>query len=987
MTPFLQQVANLFYTTYGDDVQRMAFIFPNRRAGLFFRKYLSHVADHPLFSPAILTINGLFEQLCALQPADHLQMLFLLYHIYIKRSGGREAFDDFVHWGEMLLADFDDVDKYLVDARQLFTNASHLHEFEKDLSYLAPDQVEAIRSFWASFRPDTESDDNRRSFLGVWDILHDVYCDLRAELAERGRGYEGMIARDVVERIRRDEGAELPYTHVIFVGLNALTRAEEVLLEELQKQGIADFYWDGGTMTADPDAGGFHRVLDKDNRASHFLRNYIHRFPSAHDLPPEEPNAPEIVLPGLPSRIGQAKHVHELLLRMAEGRDRMDEDEALRTAVVLPDERLLLPVLNAIPHAISHINITLGYPLTDTPVASLMKDVLALQKNLRTAPGGGVECYHREVTAILNHRYIRRAEPTVVATLLSHITANNRIYIPAADLVQTDLLQLIFRRVTSAADLSRYLIDLLKGLNGLFPEGDVDKAVDNADPVGMDAIEREFTHTYYTTLTRMNDLIAEAEITMTIDTYTRLLSRLLETVAIPFRGEPLAGLQIMGVLETRVLDFDRLIILSMNEGLFPARGAAPSFIPYTLRHGFGLPTFEHRDSVFAYHFYRMISRARSVTLLYDTRTDGFRTTGEVSRFVHQLRYHYETPIVEQAPSFAITSSDPLALRVEKTGQVLDALNAYLQPGGHKLSASTINNYIDCPMRFCLATVLRLKEEEEVTENVEHRLFGSILHRVMEDIYKPLCGATVTKDYLGGLMARRDAIKQHVARAFAELFFHTPDDVRPLVGQNRLTGEVIEKYVLQILRYDQRMADSFIYVGSEQRVASSFPLTDGRRANLIGYIDRLDEVDGALRIVDYKTGIKKDLRFESVTDLFDRNKGNTRKAAVMQVLTYGWMVHTEGLTRSLPLRPSIYYVRDLFADDFDPSIYLGKSRAKKENCLLIDDFVAQQLPAFESALRDTLDEIFDPRIPFIQTDRSDQCNYCDFRDICGRKKSE
>lgn len=985
MTPFLQQIAKCFYDAYGADVQQMAFIFPNRRAGLFFRKYLSQTVGRPMFSPAILTLNGLFEQLSTLQPADHLQMLFLLYHIYIRRSQRQETFDDFVHWGEMLLSDFNDVDNYLVDARQLFTNASHLHEFEKDLSYLEPEQVEAIRSFWAAFRPDTEDDGNRRSFLGVWDILHDIYLDFRAELTDRGHGYEGMIARDVVERIRREGGVDLSYSRVVFVGFNALSRAEEALLVELQKQGIADFYWDAGTINADAGEDGFRRVLDKDNRAAHFLRDYLRRFPSDLPLPPEEPNEPVITLTGLPSRIGQTKHVHELLLRMADGRLRMTEDEALRTAVVLPDEQLLIPILNAIPHTVPHINITLGYPLSGTPVASLIEDVLALQKNLRTTSGGGVEYYHREVTAILNHRYVRRAAPRIVTDLLSNIITNNRIYIPAEDLAQTDLLRLIFRRVRSAADLSRYLIDLLKGLNGLFPDRIDETADDDAtDPVGMDAVEGEFTYAYYTTLTRMNDLIAEAQISMSVDTYTRLLARLIESVSIPFRGEPLAGLQIMGVLETRVLDFDRLIILSMNEGLFPARGATPSFIPHTLRHGFGLPTFELRDSVFAYYFYRMISRAHSVNLLYDTRTDGFRTTGEVSRFIHQLRYHYEVPMKDEAPTFAIASSDDLRLRIDKTGDVLHQLESFLGEGKKALSASTINSYIDCPLRFCLSSVMGLQEEDEITESVENRLFGSILHRVMEEIYKPLCNATVDKAWLGSVIANRENLRHKIDEAFAELFFHTPGDIRPLTGQNSLTAAMIEKYILRILRYDQSLAP-FVYVGSERRILSVFPLSDGRRVRLKGYIDRLDEVDRSLRIVDYKTGTEKKMQFATPADLFDRDKGLNRQSAVMQVLIYAWMLHTENLTRSLPLRPSIYYVRSLFKDAFDPSIYT-KEEGQRTYGLLIDDFVGQCLPDFEIAMRHVLDELFDPRIPFVQTDEEKSCSYCTFRELCGRKKA-
>ena len=433
MTPFLQQIATLFYETYGTDVQQMVFVFPNRRAGLFFRKYLSQAAGRPIFSPTIRTISELFAQLSDKQPADRLQMLFLLYHIYIRHSGAKETFDDFVFWGEMLLNDFDDVDKYMADARQLFTNVTDLHEVEKDWSYLQTHQIEAIRAFWSSFRPGEEGA-SRRYFLSVWQMLYAVYRELRDTLAAQGKGYEGMISREVVERIEREGACRLPYSKVIFVGLSALSKTEHTLLQLLKQQEIADFYWDTGTGD---------KVLDSDNRASYFVREYVKEFPSLLKRPPEPPHTPDITLIGIPSRIGQAKQVHALLEEALGGRDEMSADEALRTAVVLPDEQLLIPVLHSVPEAIRHINVTLGYPLSGTPVASLMEAVLALRKNMRVIDGK--PCfYHREVLPVLNHRYIQATSPAEIVAIVRQITDNNRIYIAAADLQQTPLLTLIF---------------------------------------------------------------------------------------------------------------------------------------------------------------------------------------------------------------------------------------------------------------------------------------------------------------------------------------------------------------------------------------------------------------------------------------------------------------------------------------------------------------------------------------------------------------
>ncbi len=959
MTPFLQQIATLFYETYGTDVQQMAFVFPNRRAGLFFRKYLSQAAGRPIFSPAIRTISELFAQLSDKQPADRLQMLFLLYHIYIRHSGAKETFDDFVFWGEMLLNDFDDVDKYMADARQLFTNVTDLHEVEKDLSYLQPHQIEAIRAFWSSFRPGEEGA-SRRYFLGVWQMLYAVYRELRDTLAAQGKGYEGMISREVVERIEREGACRLPYSKVVFVGLSALSKTEHTLLRLLQQQEIADFYWDTGTGD---------KVMDSDNRASYFVREYVKQFPSSLKLPQEPSHTPDITLIGIPSRIGQAKQVHALLEEALGGRDEMNADEALRTAVVLPDEQLLIPVLHSVPEAIRHINVTLGYPLSGTPVASLMENVLALRKNTRVIDGK--PCfYHREVLPVLNHRYIQATSPAEIVAIVRQITDNNRVYIPAADLQQTPLLTLIFDPAPTTADVSSYLIAVLQELNRMLSaRRDERDSDENDEPTGMDELEQEFVYHYFTTVNRMRDLIGASGIEMSVDTYARLLERLTETITIPFRGEPLSGLQVMGVLETRVLDFERLIVLSVNEGFFPARKAAASFIPYNLRRGFGLPTYEHQDSIWAYHFYRMIARAKHVTLLYDTRTDGLNT-GEVSRYVHQLRYHYETPLREKLVVYNIASSRPPALQVAKTDEILRRLDDFLSGGARALSASTINTYLDCPLKFYFSSVEKLKEEEEVAESVDNRVFGNILHQVMEESYRPYCGAQVTADLLR-LAADEKVLTEKIRRAFAEFFFHSAEP-RPLSGQSYLTGEMIRKYVRKILERDRRLTP-FRYVASEMEIHHPFTLTDGRTVNLKGFIDRLDEVRDTIRVVDYKTGTKKDMHFKTVESLFDR-ADEKRQPAIMQVFTYAWMYGDR--SNGMPIQPSIYYVRHLFSDDFNPSVCRGKEKEQITDFAILRD-------EFEDNLRHCLDEVFDPSVPFGQTTHAKMCSYCPFADICGK----
>ena len=964
MKPFLYQVATLFYQQYGAEIHRLAFVFPNRRAGLFFQKYLSEISEKPLFSPSILTINDLFMQLSGKHPADKIQMLFRLYELYKQRSGSSESFDEFIYWGEMLLNDFDDIDKYMVDARMLFRNVSDLKSLDDDFNYLSPEQVQAIRSFWSSFYPKGDSP-NQQHFLELWEILYDLYAGLRTSLAKDGYGYDGMIFREVVEQLEKEPMSDFPFDQVVFVGLNALSVSEERLLLALQKKGVADFYWDYvGPWVTDPD-----------NKASFFLERNLRLFPSRMQLPVTEPVQAEIRVMGVPSAIGQAKQVYPILQALADEQQLTDES-ALRTAIVLPDEHLLVPVLNAIPEAIQHINVTMGYPLAGTPVAALMEYILTLQKNIRYIDRVPV-FYFRDVLPILNHQYVMAAAPEEVSQLVKDMTAGNRIYVHAVDLNRHELLSILFTPVQNTEELSDYLIHVLEALNACLrnnrPNPDDEEMISNSTQTTAD-IEQEFIFHYFATVNRMKEVMREAKIEMRLDTYFRLLKRMTDLITIPFEGEPLSGLQVMGVLETRALDFDRLIILSMNEGIFPLKKAANSFIPYNLRRGFGLPTYEHQDSVWAYHFYRLIRRAKQVTLLYDTRTTGLQT-GEVSRFVHQLRYHYQYPLIDELVVYDVASSAVPPISVQKTAEVEKLLSDFLFGGPRALSASAINTYLDCPLKFYFSVLEQIQEEDEITETVERDVFGSILHKVMEDLYAPFKGKLVTADLLKLLRKDQPLLTGTIARAFAELFFKSPV-VRPLEGENFLTGEMIRKYAEKILEQDARFTP-FHYIESEKKVRATITLSDRRIVQLKGFIDRVDSLDRVLRIVDYKTGSGK-LEFESVEGLFDK-EAKDRPKAVMQVFLYAWMYQQLPEYTGMPIQPAIYYLRTLFQRSFDPVVEQKKGRGKADKVNSFQDFTAD----FEGKLRQCLDEIFNLDIPFTQTETGKACTYCSFRGLCGK----
>lgn len=959
MKPFLYQVASLFYEKWGAEVSRLAFVFPNRRTGLFFQKYLSEVADTPLFSPIILTINDLFIQLSGKQSADRISMLFTLYDIYIRQSGSTETFDEFLYWGEMLLNDFDDIDKYMANARMLFSNVTDLREIENDFDFLSDEQIAAIRSFWSSFYPRGDTP-NQQQFLAVWQVLYDLYEEFRATLAAEGKGYEGMIFREVVESMERGESPDLPYEQIVFVGLNALSVSEERFLAQLQKREIADFYWD---YVSD-------KVTDPDNKASYFVSRNLKSFPSSMKLPPEEKVKTEIEVIGIPSGIGQAKHVYTLLSDWCKEAE-MSSEEALRTAVILPDEHLLIPVLNAIPEQIRRINVTMGYPLAGTPVASLIEYILALQKNVRYIDRNPL-FYFRDVLPVLNHRYILSTSPEIISSLVKEITENNKIYISHTELEKTPLLEILFTPVTGVEAFSDYLIKVLEELNKVMSALSDEEEEDA--PQRTNDLEQEFIFHYFTTVNRMKEVMKDARIEMKIDTFFRLLKRVTDTITIPFHGEPLSGLQIMGVLETRALDFDRLIILSMNEGIFPQRKAANSFIPYNLRRGFGLPTYEHQDSVWAYHFYRLIERASHVSLLYDTRSNGLQT-GEVSRFVHQLHYHYEVPMRDKLVVYNVSSSKTPPLAVPKREDIMRRLDAYRKGGSKAISASAINTYLDCPLKFYFSVVEGIREEEEVSETIESDVFGSILHKVMEELYKPFQGKMVTVDLLKAIRKDTALLTGAIARAFASEFFKT-EVVRSLTGQNYLIGEMIRKYVEKILERDGKLTP-FVYIESERKINGLISLSDHSEIRLKGFIDRVDEVLDAIRIIDYKSG-SGTTTFSSIESLFNKEEKDRAKA-VMQVFMYCWMYAHFTENKGKTIQPGIYYVRSLFSDPFDPSVYHRIERGKSEK---VEDF-SGYAQAFEEGLRGCLDEIFNPEIPFTQTPTGKACSYCPFKGICGK----
>jgi len=958
MIPFLYNVAQAYYKYHGTKISRYTFVFPNRRAGLFFQRYLAEIANKPLFSPQVITISDLFSLLSGLKISDRVEHLFLLYDIYKKISGTIETFDEFLYWGEMLLNDFDDIDKYLVDARQLFTNIQDLKEIDAGFEYLTEEQIIAIRRFWANFIPIGDSE-RKKEFVEMWQVLYELYSGLRNNLYERGLAYEGMVFREVAEKAKQKADMDIPFEKLVFIGLNAHSKSEEELLRYLQQAGIADFYWDYSSSL----------VKDADNKASYFIDRNKMLFPSQLPLLPEDipMDNPVLEVIGIPSAVGQAKHVHTIINSLIDNGHITSSAEALNTAVVLPDENLLLPVLYSIPEKIERINVTMGYNLVNSSISGLMNHIFELQNNIRSL-GGRPAYYFRFVLSILNHRYVVSLLPEETRLLRQTIIQYNRVLVPVSDLNNHPLLTAIFMPVNEWENVAQYLRHILAYLErALSLSQESNEENTNTRSVDM---EREFIIEYYKTINKLEDALAKVNAEMTVETYFRLLKKLIAGVSVPFSGEPLAGLQVMGVLETRALDFDNLIMLSMNEGIFPMKKATNSFIPYNLRKGFGLPTYENQDSVFAYHFYRLINRAKRIFLLYDTRTEGLQS-GEVSRYFYQLKYLYSKAfnIKERLATYEVSSSESLSISVLKTPQIIEKLAVFLT-GERSLSASSINTYLDCPLQFYFSVVENMQEEDDIAETIEADTFGSIFHSVMEWLYNPFQGKMVTADLLHKIARNDKLLTDTIERSFAQNFFKS-DTVKKLTGQNYLTGEVIRRYVKKVLATDAKLTP-FIYIESERRITARYTLPSGRTISLKGFIDRVDEVDGHTRIIDYKTG-KGLLQFKSMEHLFDKEQKD-RPKAVMQVFMYAHLYSMYYPEKKL--EPGIYYLRNLFDYNFNPGVEY-KPSSEKIRVVNFSEF----RPEFKEYFDNCLSEIFDEQVPFTQTPTGKACEWCDFAGIC------
>lgn len=949
METFLRMVAEDLYEKLQGDLSHTAVIFPNKRAGLFFNEYLAGKAGCPVWSPAYLTISELFRSLGDKQVGDPVELVCRLYKVFREATESRESLDEFYFWGELLISDFDDIDKNRVDADRLFANLQDLKSYDT-LDFLTEEQVTAIREFFKNFSL-SKTTELKQRFIALWNVLGTIYHRFRQDLAANGIAYEGMLYRKVCEALKPEA---LPYEHYVFVGFNVLNRVEHLLFQTLHDAGKALFYWDYDVAY----------LNTPNHEAGEFIRRNLRDFPS--ELPPEMfdvfSREKDIEYISASTENAQARFLPDWL------REHLGRKES-ETAVVLCNESLLQPVFHSLPgDAVRHVNITMGFPLAQTPVYSLVNALMTMQTEGYHPDTGRYD--HAAVTAVLKHPYVRTLS-TQAEALNRELTAHNRFYPLPSELQADELLTRLFTPVSGNLSLCMYLESALGHITSIYRE----ESPDN-DP--FDQLYRESLFQAYTTVNRFRRLVEEGTLQVLTPTLARLMNKVLSDASIPFHGEPAIGLQVMGVLETRNLDFKNVVMLSLNEGQLPKGSGDSSFIPYNLRKAFGMTLLEHKNAVYAYYFYRLMQRAEHVALLYNNSSDGLNR-GEMSRFMLQMLAECPHPIRKSSVTAGQTPMSAESITMEKSPRVLERLYTYFNANRKGfISPSALNTYLDCRLKFYFYYVARLRPKDEVSAEIDSATFGSIFHRSAELIYTDLIrhGRMIQREDIESLLKDKVRLERYVDAAFKEIFFKVgPEDKPEYNGVQLVNSEVIVSYIRQLLEKDKYHAP-FMMVDMEREVYEDFTIQTSSGTHTVrigGIIDRLDSKDGTLRIVDYKTG-GEPLIAANIEALF--TPAERRPNYVLQTFLYAAIMTRQ---QSMPVAPSLLYIHKAASTDYSPVILMGEPyKEKKEVC----DFRVFD-EEFRGRLRELLEEIFHPGIAFTQTEFSTHCAYCDFKELCKR----
>ena len=940
---FLEYVAEDIIGKYGTDLSRIAVVFPNKRAALFLNEHLARIAGQPVWSPAYITISDLFRQHTNLKPADPIKLICDIHKSFTKCTGIDETLDHFYGWGQLLLADFDDIDKNMADADSIFCNLKDIHELD-DISYLDDEQKEMLKRFFANFSDDIESELKKR-FLSLWSHFGDIYHDYNRRLTEQGIGYEGAIYRKVAS----EETLHLKYDKYLFVGFNLIQKVERVLFSRLMKEGKAKFYWDFDEYYM-PTARAQQSASVPNNTAS--FAAYLTDFPNELDNTDRDIYAnmrrpKRIRFISSPTENAQARFASNWLLE----NDRYKAGR--KTAIVMCDESILLPIMHSLPPEADKVNITSGFPLAMTPVASLVMLLFDLYTLGLRKKGTAFNPHY--LKKLMAHPYARHLQEVHLKGVHSKGVHLSQVH------------------QEGSAALLQHIATLVK-------------QVGIATKQEGDALTQESVFRMFTKLNRLAALADSGDLLVDNTTLRRLVSQLVGAASIPFHGEPVVGVQIMGVLETRNIDFDNVLLLSCNEGNMPKGVNDSSFIPYSIRKAHGLTTIDNKVAIYSYYFHRLLQRAGDITIAYNNSTDNGHT-GEMSRFMLQLLVESGQKIDHYSLTAKNQPSPLMPKAIEKDETALSKLEEM-----SRLSPSAINTYIRCKLAFYYQYIAHIKEPDSDPETIDNRMFGNIFHRAAYLIYKDITdhSPVIEKAHIQAYLSNRKLLASVVDRAFEE------EECKTNNGLQIINREVIIEYITKLLKIDQQLCPfSILAMEEEAKVYTqlSFTILLGgalvssaptKQYNLTigGIIDRLDAVTDKqtgkrrIRVVDYKTCNKPSSAIKSIEEVFDpKNIASKHSNYFLQAILYSLIVSRskEWNAANDAVSPALLFIKQAPANDYDPTLLIDKHP--------ISDVTVYE-EEFLTKLKETVADMYSPDAAFTPTDDRKKCELCPYRMLCG-----
>jgi len=960
MQSFLEKIAHRIHANYGDDISQLCIVLPNRRAGLFLRTHFANIINKTFWAPEVLATEDFVALLSELEMADTTTLLFELYET-VKSVGGNQvdSFDDFSKWGQLLLNDLNEIDSYLVDAKQLFGNLKDIKELET----------------W-TLNKEEELTDFQKQYVKFWQSLGDYYFDFKKRLLSKHLAYQGLSYRVVAENLEEKVNKH-NWKKIIFAGFNALNKAEEKIIEGLLYSGKAEVIWDVDR----------YYVNDLKQEAGKFFRKYkdIHRFSKAEDADERNSVIDENLLSTEKKQIhiiGATKNVAQAKLAGNIVQQFQQQDTHLRnTALVLADENLLFPVLHSLPENLNEVNVTMGYPLRNTPVAGYFDLLFNMHLNASKLSQGKAKYsyYHKDLLNLLNHPYTnvlifdkeqRYSVKPIVKTiqekniLFAALTTIEKLFVAQGEGL-LEILRPLFKHWSTPADgltCVHYLIDALK--NAIV-------ARQKEESKNANNLELEYLFAFTKIIKRIEALMKDYPHSIAdVKTLHAILKQIVRGTTLPFYGEPLMGLQVMGMLETRTLDFENIILLSCNENVLPSGKSTGSFIPFELKSYFGLPTYSDKDAIFAYHFYRLLQRAKNIYLLYNTESDVFGS-GEKSRFLTQLMYELpkanpQVEIKEGLFSIPVEVKNPgNNIRIKKTTQIVEQLKAKAANG---FSPSLLNRYVNCSLQFYFQAIAGLKEAEDVEETIGAETLGNVIHEVLETLYRPFVGKKLNA---ADVKEMKKQVQPLTEKSFGEHY----SNAETSFGKNVLIIKVALKFINNFLDSEITAIDTCEKQGTpliikklEEPLETDLKIGE-EEVKFRGKADRIDSVGAIIRFVDYKTGRADDreLRFEE----WDELRTEATLAKSFQLLMYAWMYHKMNPAINDNMVSGIVTFRELSK---------GLKTVKVNNSDSID---ATVLNAFEEQLKTITAELLNPDVDFKQTQQLDNCLYCSFKGVCGR----